>query len=214
MRVHMPITKSKIRNHFHYGVWKYAVLVIAAIFFWNLLFTTTHYRTPNHLKVELYAEGYHSVENTAALDAMVAQIHEELLPEMEEVSYTLLTLDETYAPMQLMVWASAGEGDIYLLSREYFQQMAGGGAMLDLQPYIDDGTLNVEGINLAPGKVRDANTGERVQCGIPADSLGGLAERGLLTQGRFLSLLSTGENEKEAIQFLNYLLTNMRTEAP
>jgi len=208
----MPITKDQIRNHFHYNLWKYVLLIVVAVFGWNLLFTTTSYRVPADRKVEFYAEGYQTDETAAAMDELVARIHRELLPEMEAVSYRFLFLDDTYGPMQLMIWASAGEGDLYLLTKEHFLQLTGGGATVDLRPYIDSGKLQVEGIHLAPGLVRDAETGQMVQYGIPADSLVRLAEYGLVTKGGILTVLGSGQNEEEAVLFLDELLRCMREE--
>ena len=50
----LPITRERIRTHFHYGWWQYALLIGLAIFGWNLLYTTTRYRSPEALKVEWY----------------------------------------------------------------------------------------------------------------------------------------------------------------
>ena len=209
MRIHMPITKDKIKNHFHYSLWKYAVLIIAAVLFWNLLHTVTRYQTPGHMKMEFFAEGYQNEEQKRAAEGMMDSVHKSMMPHMEEVSYTLVTLDENYGAMQLTVWASAGEGDAYLLSRERFFQLAQSGAMLDLQPYVDEGELNMEGLSLMEGIVRDADTGERFLYGIPADSLTQLKDLGLVTEGGFLSILQMSENKQEAVVFLNYLLTHM-----
>ena len=38
--------------------------------------------------------------------------------------------------MQLMVWSSAGQGDLYMLEREQFQNLASGGAMAQLTPKL------------------------------------------------------------------------------
>ena len=213
MSIRMPITKEKIKNHFHYSWWMYVVLVVGAVFFWNLLFTTTRYQTPNHRNVEFYAVGYQDERTVAAMEEMLEAIHGELMPEMEEVSYQILTLDETYGPVQLMVWASAGQGDIYLLPRDDFQQMAQGGGLINLQPYIDDGSLLVEGMKLSEGAVRNPETGEIMQCGIPADSLAGLQPLGLREEGSLLCVLATGGNVKEAVSFVNYLVIHKK-EAP
>ena len=37
---------------------------------------------------------------------------------MEEVTATIVTFDNAYGDMQLTVWVSAGQGDVYLLSKE------------------------------------------------------------------------------------------------
>ncbi|MEG2315500.1 MAG: hypothetical protein RSC91_04745, partial [Clostridia bacterium] len=57
MNLKMPITKRRIKNHFTYAWWQYALLLGVAIFGWNLLHTSTHYRSPEALKVEWYGEG-------------------------------------------------------------------------------------------------------------------------------------------------------------
>ena len=206
VHIDMPITREKIKNHFHYSIWQYVLLVVVAVFFWNLLFSTTQYRTPPERKVELYAEGYQDAEGVKSLDKIMETIHAEIVPEMEEVSYRFLTLDETYAPMQLMVWASAGEGDIFLVSEDRFHQMASGGALLDLQPYIDSGMLAVEGIDISAGIVRDEEMGKRSQYGIPADSLAGLEEAGLMVKGGILSVLAAERDREPAVRVLNHLL--------
>jgi hypothetical protein len=213
MSVSMPITKARIKNHFHYHLWKYVLLVVLSIFVWNFLFTTTHYRTPDHLKVELYAEGYQTPETDAAMKELMARIHQEVMPDMEEVSHLFLIMDETYGPMQLTVWAAAGQGDAYLLSKDRFLPLAQGGAMIDLQPWIDKGTLRVDGLDLTAGMVRDSETGERALRGIPTDALPGLAKHGLLTQGGFLSVLGAGGNEEEAVRLLDYLIADGRANA-
>ena len=53
----LPITRERIRTHFHYAWWQYVLLVCLAIFGWNLLYTTTRYRSPESLKVEWYCQG-------------------------------------------------------------------------------------------------------------------------------------------------------------
>ena len=210
MKLHMPITSAKVKTHFHYHLWKYLLLAVLSIFGWNLLFTVTQYRVPEDRKLEFYADGTVMGENAEALDALMAQIHADVLPDMEEVSYTMLDSSEMYGQMQLVVWATAKQGDVYLLQRDRFIQMAQGGAMVNLQPYIDDGTLQVEGLTLSGGKMKNSETGEASQWGIPADGLAKLSEYGINPQGAVLSVLAASGNEAAAVQFLNYLLISMR----
>lgn len=211
MRFKMPITARKIRNHFHYSFWKYLLLVVLAVFGWNLLYTTTRYRSPENLKVEFYAEG-----NTMASDALQGladKIHKEIMPEMEEVTATIVTFDDAYGDMQLTVWVSAGQGDVYLLSKDRFKTMANNDATLDLQPLVDDGTLQANGLDLTKGYVTNTETGKKALMGIPADSLTGLEQYGLITKDMVLCVLSNNGNDTYTLKFLEYLLTNMRSAA-
>jgi len=215
MSLQMPITKRKIQRHFQYSLWKYALVVIGSILVWNLLYTVTRYRSPEDLKVEFYAEGYASQEVYSEMDSLIAQIHSQVMPEMEEVTYSILTLDETYGEMQLMVWISAAQGDVYLLSDERFQRLANGEAMLDLTPYIDSGALNVDGLRLRSFTLQteEGTAGQTFGTwGIQADELTGLEAMGLFTRGGVLSVLAAGANEEYAIRFLNELLTRTRAD--
>lgn len=210
MKLHMPITRNKIKNHFHYHWWQYVLLVVLCVLGWNLLYTTTRYQTPEHLKVELYMDGFDSMETSEAMNALLQRIHAQALPEMEEVTYVVLNADDTYGPMQLTVWVSAGQGDVYLLTKDRYKSLAAGGAMVNLQPYIDSGALQVDGLNLKAGQVRDEETGEMVQRGIPTDELPNLQNYGAISKGAVLSVLARSGNEENAILFLNELIQAVR----
>ncbi|MCE5344483.1 MAG: hypothetical protein LLF96_13000 [Eubacteriales bacterium] len=212
MRLKMPITRRKIQNHLQYGLWKYLLLIIIALAGWNLIYTTTRYQSPDNLKVEFYAQSAGMDEK--GLQALADQIHAEVMPEMEEVTTTLVTFDDTYGDMQLMVWVSAAQGDIYLLTDDRFTSLAANEALLDLQPYIDSGELDVTGLDLSNGYVKDAETGTRTLVGIPAANLPKLADYGLLTTDASLCILGNNGNDEYSIKFLNYLLTHMQADSP
>ena len=207
----LPITKKRIRNHFHYFWWQYALLAVFAILGWNLLYTTTHYRSPEHLRVEWYYEGYMANETMTAVNAVLEEAKEKLFPEMEEVSFSNVGNDETYGDMQLLVWTAAGQGDLFMLTDERFRNLAASGGMLDLKPYVEDGTLNVEGIDLSKGYVTDVETGERILCGIPTDSLPGFWNTCYVDHNKkYMGVLVTGANVEETIQLLAHFLNTMR----
>jgi len=206
----LPITKQRIRNHFQYFWWQYAMLLIVAILGWNLVYTTTRYRSPEHLKVEWYYEGVSSSETQSKTAALLEEITPQLFPDMEEVTFTLVGMDESYGEIQLMVWAAAGQGDLYMLPKESFEGLAGSGSFVNLQPYVDNGTLNVEGIDLSSGYITDFETGESVLCGIPTDQLPGLLNYDVDYQGKYMSLLVIGGNDENAVKLMAYFLDNMR----
>ncbi len=210
MKLSMPITKKKIRNHFAYSWWKYLLLVVIAVFGWNLLQTTTRYRSPEHLKVEWYSDRFITQLGTKDIYALMDELHQTLLPDMEEVTFTEVGLDDQYGDMQLMVWSSAGQGDVYLLSLPRFTNLAKGGALVDLQPYIDDGTINVDGIDLSNGYIADDETGKMYLVGIPADMLTGFLDYGIITEDTCLCLLANGGNIDNALKLFGYMLDNMR----
>ena len=205
----LTITKKRIQNHFQYYWWQYALLLVIAIFGWNLIYTTTRYRSPEHLKVEWYYEGATSEYTQQLADELLAEVTPLLFPDMEEVTFMLVGMDEQYGQMQLMVWSAAGQGDLYMLPEESFASLAGG-MLCDLQPYIDNGTLNVDGIDLTDGYITDTETGERYLVGIPTDSLKGLLNYHIDPSGKMMGLLITGGNTDNTAKLMGYLLDNMR----
>ncbi len=210
MRLQMPITKQKINNHFQYGFWKYLLLVVIALAGWNLIYTSTRYQSPDNLKVEFYAES--SGLSGEDLQTLADKIHEEVMPEMEEVTATLITYDETYGDMQLVVWVSAAQGDVYLLSDDRFSSLVGSDALLDLKPYVDSGELDTSGLDLTGAYTTDATTGSTTLLGIPVEGLPKLADYGLVSSDAELCVLVNNGNDEYAIKFLNYLLTHMQAD--
>lgn len=209
MNLHFPLTKEKLKNHFAYAWWQYMLVIVLAFFCWNLLFTTTHYRSPAHLKVEWYYDGYQA-EAEKNIDELMAELHTSLLPDMEEVNFVPIVLDSNYGPMQLTVWFSAGEGDLFMLNEESFRSMGGNGGMVELTPYIEDGSLQVGDLDLKNGNVVDLETGKSTLCGIPAELLPGLEKYGMMCKNEYLCLSATGGNIDNTIKLLNWLIQNMQ----
>lgn len=215
MKFQMPITKRRIAHHFQYTAWMYVLVILLALFGWNLLYTTTRYRSPEDLKVEFYVQATSASED--ALNELADTIHEELMPEMEEVTSTVISIsDDYYGNMQLTVWISAAQGDVYLLSEEYFDSFAASGAFVDLGPLVESGALDAEDLDLTDGYVQltdsdtDLPAGDASLYGIPADELAGFSDYGVDTEDMVLCILYNNGNDDYSVMFLNYLLENLR----
>lgn len=206
----LPITRERIRHHLHYDWWQYVLLIALSIFGWNLLFTTTHYRSPENLKMEWYYEGPMTIHTQELASSLLEEAKTVLFPDVEETTFSVVGTDENYGPMQIMVWMSAAQGDLYMLTRDSFNRYGADGAMVDLQPYVDSGALNVDGVDLTRGYLPDSETGEFTLCGIPADHLKGLEAYEIFPEGTMLSALSTGGNIDNTICLMNWLLTEMK----
>jgi len=211
MTLQMPITKRRISNHFHYGTWKYILLIVLVLFGWNLIYTMTRYQPPESMRVEFYVEG--ATASDEALAQLTASIHDEIMPEMELVEATTFILDEQYGDMMLTVWISASQGDVYMLSADNFERYAASGAFVDLQSVVDDHTLMVDPDTLQGGYVKETDSGETKLYGIPADLLTGFWDLGINPENKVLCILFNSGNEEYSVKFLNYLVNHLQSES-
>ena len=209
MSFQMPITKRRINHHFQYAVWMYLLLIVLALFGWNLIYTTTRYRPPEDKRVEFYATA--TANSEVPLNALAAKIQEEIMPEMELVESTIISIsDDYYGDMQITVWISAAQGDVYLLTDEYFKRFASNGAFMDLAPLVEDGSLQTDGLDLSGGYVKMTDTDSVGLYGVPAEGLAGFADYQVDTKDKVLCILYNNGNDDYAVKFLNYLLENLR----
>ena len=206
-----PLTKERLKYHFQYSLWKYVLAACLIIMGLNLVFTMTAYRAPDELKVDLYMSA--SGANQEALQAYLNEAHAAVLPDMEEVNvFVMMTNDgsDQYAVMQLSTYIMAGEGDIYLLSREDFLSYAAQGVMIDLAPYIESGALSTVGIDLKKGyaEVREDEDMpvELRLCGIPAEDMFGLWDYNVDNRGMVFGVMATGKNQENAIKLMDYMV--------
>ena len=221
MKLTFPITKERIRNHFAYAWWQYVLLICLAIFGWNLLYTTTAYRSPENLRVDIYMQSTTATQEK--VDAFMKDVWQRSVPDMETVSTILLTAgstDDYYSNMQLSVYLMAGEGDLYALSTEDFKRFAAQGVFIDLTPYVESGALNVEGIDLSSGYVTllddDGNPTETKSLfGIPLYTLYGYMDgMGLDNRDLVIAVTTFSQNEEYVIAFLNELIQSGRGDMP
>lgn len=220
MKIKTPITGKRVRTHFTYYFWVYILVAAASIFGWDLLYSVTAYRAPEDKRLDIYIQ-YPTVSEERAA-AFFQPIWEETVPDMEEVSSVILTSssDDYYGAMQLTVYIMAQEGDIYLLSSADFKKFASQGVFVDLQPYVDSGMLNTEGIDLSAGFVAAVDDeglplSERQLFGIPAYTLYGyIPGLGMDNRDMVISATVFSGNEENAIKFMNGLIQAGRGDKP
>lgn len=207
-----PLSMTKIRNYVTYSWWKYALLLLLAIFGWNLVFTMTRYRPPEEKKViiNMYVDG-----SQEAMNAYMAGVNETLLPEMEEMLAQYTIPDATYGDMVFSTHIAAGEGDIFLVSMDYFQRYASGGVFKVLE---DDAELMAiveeSGIDMTKGWRTETETAQKHIYGIPASQLPGLKQYVLLPDDCMVTVAINNGNDENVMIFLRQFVKDMLQEPP
>lgn len=202
-----PISIKAIRQHFTYAWWKYALLAFLAIFGWNLIYTVTEYQPPADKRVDLFIFGVGDEELT---DAYMESIRTTEMTDMEAMDSALLLVDDTYTPVQLTTYIAAGEGDLYMLPKDYFQNYASQAAFLPLEdvPGLVE-SLEAAGIDLDRGWRTAAESGEKHLYGIPMEQFPGLGAYVYSYQDCYLSVSVTNGNDANSFKFLLLFLEDM-----
>ena len=206
------ITKERLKNHWHYCWWRYVIFGVLALFFVDILFVMTAYRSPEERKIEVYmCNGY---ANAAALQEDLWADLLAACPDQEELLVANIDLvsGDMYAPMQFSTYMAAQQGDLCLLPLEQMKSLAQDGAeyvFLELTPYVESGVIPVEGIDLTGGMFANER-GELGLYGIPAGSLPGLYEYGCNPAGGLLCLMAYGGNDDTAATLLGQMIARFR----
>lgn len=211
------ITKDRLRNHFTYSWWKYLLLVVAAVFGWSLIYTSTAYRAPKDKRLDGYFVTYTVDE---AVTGWFEQQALAMFPEeVEDSNFSSLvyTPDDTYyANMQLTTYMGAGEGDIYFLPRERFDAFGRDGAFLALEDAVEAGVIDLRGIDVSNGYGTDVDTGERHLYGIPMEALYGFMEEEYNIDNRDLVMCVTAysQNPEVALRYADWVIETFKAPKP
>ena len=208
-----PLTKEKIQNHFHYSLWKYALLAVIAVFGWNLIYTSTAPQTPEDKKVVL---GIYAYGENQGIDAYMEQVRVDYMPDMLELTAQFIMPDQTYGDMILSTRFAARECDIYLLPKTQFQSYAAQGAFMPLEEALPDLVADLEaaGVSLSRGVRTVEETGEKHQFGIPCASMTSLQSTLLCDMSdMYLCVFFTTENDENVLKFTDYFVRDMMAQS-
>lgn len=204
-----PLNGAALKQHFTYSWWKYLIIGLLVFGLVDIIFTVTAYRVPPEKKVEFYIYGYMDLSGT--LQEYMDSVRENEMPEMEEMTCMTLASDNMYGPMQLMTYLAAGEGDVYLLSREEFLSNAASGSLIPLENDAElMAVFTKAGASLQSGWRRNTETGESHLYGIPQDRLPGLARYAVADDG-FLCVIVNNGNDENVLKFMRILCRDMIT---
>lgn len=213
MQQETKITKERIRHHLAYGWWKYLLLGVIAIFGWNLIYTASAYQAPGDKKLDVYFASYSLAEDV--LEEMKAAILERR-PNLEDADILSIYYSETddyYGSVQLTTYIGAGEGDVFILTKDRFDVYARGGLFLPLDDAIASGAIDLRGIDPARGVVTTED-GVRGVMGIPAERLYGLMDIGLDSRELLLGVTAYSENPEDGFAFIDWLIAEMDAPKP
>ena len=142
------LTKKRLKNHFAYNWWKYALSAAVSAMLVSIVFAVTAYRPPAEKKVELYVLNDYIDAETFQRDFWPEL--QARKPEQEEL--TVLNIDLTdssniYAPMQFSTYVAAQQGDLFLISRDEMRKITADGAqeaLVELTGYLESGRDGIE----------------------------------------------------------------------
>lgn len=209
------VTKKRLMDHWRYGWWKYALLLVVTALGVDLLFAVTAYRPPEDRCLQVYlCNGY---ADASALSLDLWDGLKAACPEQEQL--TAMNIDllggDMNTRIQFSTYIAVHEGDVCLLPAAEAYALAEEGAelaFLELTPYIESGVIDAGGIDLTRGEM-DASDGMRGLYAIPADSLTGLADYGCDPSGGMLVAMAYGGNDDAAATLIGQMLQRFRLDS-
>lgn len=207
------ITREKIKNHFTYSWWKYLLLACVAIFGWNLIYTSTAYRAPADKRLDVYFVTYSVPEEALNYfkDEIIARYDDVEDASVLSVVYT--AEDNYYGSIQLTTYIGAGEGDIFVMTRERFETLTSSGAFYPLDDAIASGALDLHGIDVT-STTRTTEDGERGVYGVPLESLYGLMDYSIDNRDLVACVMAYSQNVDRATDWIGWLIDTMQAPKP
>lgn len=203
-----PLTKARIRHHLTYCSWMYVLLAVLSVFVWNIYFTSTAYRPPEEKKVILYV---YASGDEVPLNTYIDQINQTEMVDMEEMNAVISVPDETYGTMVIMAHVAAGEGDLYIMDKNYYQSYASEGLFVPLDELPQVAALMEDHATaIERAYRRNGETNERHLYGIPLSLLPGMSE--YVYTGNvecYLSVAVNSNNDENAMKLFEILLRDM-----
>ena len=204
-----PISREKIKNHLTYSLWKYALLVIVAIFGWNLIYSVTEYQPPDEKKVIM---GVYAYADETGINSYMEQVRQTAMPDMEEMLASIIMPDEMYGDMILSTRIAARECDLYLLPRTQFQNYAAQGAFMPLDVVLPDlvAELEAAGVSLSRGYRTNDELGEKHQYAIPTAAMTELQNLLMVdVSDMYLCVFFETGNNENVLKFFEQLVRDM-----
>ena len=217
----MPDTKftpARLKEHLRRWLAVYAIALAACLALTSLLWTVTRPRVPARQTILVYLADTWS--NAEPLNAMAPELLAKVqadAPDIRALGFESLMYADSgqdyTSNMLLMTRLAANEGDAFLASAAAMEALAQAGAAMPLEDAVADGWLADFGLEPYYATVTDEETGatRTFLAGLRLDAVDGLAALGAFdNRGAFLTLPVSGENPREAMLAMEYLLEALR----
>ena len=207
------LTKKRLKNHFAYNWWKYALSAAISAMLVSVVFAVTEYRPPAEKKVELYVLNSYIETETFQQDFWPEL--QARKPEQEALTVLNINLTDSsniYAPMQFSTYVAAQQGDLFLISRDEMLKITYDGAqeaLVELTDYLDSGVIDAAGLDLAQGTL-DRGDGTTAVYAIPAGALTGLSQYGNNPENSFLCIPLYTKNADTAAALIGLMVERLQ----
>ena len=207
------LTKKRLKNHWAYSWWKYALAAAVSAMLVSVVFAVTEYRPPDDKKVEFYV--LNSYMDTETMQADFWPQLQAKKPGQEKLTVININLTDSsniYAPMQFSTYVAAQQGDLFLISRDELLKITADGAdeaLVELTDYLESGAIDAQDIDLVNGML-DRGDGTTAVYAIPADTLTGLSQYGNDPKNSLLCIPMYSKNADSAAALIELMLEKLR----
>ncbi|MBR4710846.1 MAG: hypothetical protein IKP10_02360 [Clostridia bacterium] len=206
-----PLNSERLRQHFRYGWWKYAVALVLIVAGLNILFAITSPRPADNQKVELFVFG---AAREDVFNVYLEDVRAKQFPKQEQFTasvYTELNAGQVGIGTRVM----AGDGELFLLPEDLFRSYAQDGVLvaLDEQPDVM-AALRELGIPADSG--RSIGWDDKTHLyGVNVSAMPVMASWLIdRSKDQYLCIRINNGNDETALQLFTWLLRDLRTPSP
>ncbi|MDD3840184.1 MAG: hypothetical protein PHP06_06380 [Clostridia bacterium] len=196
---------ERLKNHFYYDWWKYIVGIIATFIIWSFIATVTRPQVPPEKKLDVYLVG--SITYQDELEELSEKMLEDF-PDLEEINFLPIQYkgeEDIYGRQKIFVLLGARSGDLFAFSEQDYKEIAGQGAFVNLDPFIDRGVIE-DNTDYQRYRLYADQESEKHLYGIPLEDITIFDNTSYSYKDKVISVVGYSQNKDNAIKFLKWLI--------
>lgn len=210
----VKLSRERVRNHIQYDWWKYLAGILITIFLWNMITTITSPKTPADKKLEIFLVGDY------VLGEFMENMSNDILgdfPHLMEVNVINIPLGgdmemDYMGRQKLLVMFGSQTGDIYIFSKDEFENFAVQGAFVPLDDFINENKDLINHGKLEKHKATysegETEITEEHYYGIPLDGIKLFENSGYDVSGKVAGIMVYSKNQDTAFNVLKWILND------
>lgn len=218
--IDLKFSKQRFKDHFYYSKWLYVLFIIISLTTFSLVFTVTRPVVPKEFKVDISIIGV--TLQDSEMNAWEEEILDSLSQDQQEVNIYAMGFSSggegsaDYSAYEILAARmAANEGDVLIISKEIYLNIAQQGVLLELDDIVSKYDFPEE-LDLEEYSIliedEDYSDGKSHTYGLPVDGVLGLVDLGVDPTDKVMVVMVYTKNSDNAIKAVDYIMNKTESE--